>query len=155
MTALKKTTWVDKWLVYDYDDFLARILKLDTFLPSQFYGNEGLPRHLEGERRLMLAILKDTVECLEKYREASSSSGRELYQNALEWVEDKSTGWLFSFTNICDLLGYDPNYLRKFLLKREHTTAKSTRARVSRFLDGNGPSRDRHPLGDLSRRRMQ
>ena len=128
-----------------YDDFLARILEPDTFLPSLFYGNEGLPRHLEGERRLMLALLKDAVECLKKYRAARSSPGRELYQNALEWIEDESTGWLLSFANICDLLGYDPNYLRKFLLKREHTTAKSTRARVYPFLDGNGPSRNRHP----------
>ncbi len=103
----------------------------------------------------MLAILKDAVECLEKYREASSSPGRELYQNALEWIEDKSTGWLFSFNNICDLLGFDPDYLRKSLLKREHTTAKSTRSRLSPFLDGNGPSRNRHPLGDSSRRRTQ
>ena len=155
MTALKKTTWVDKWLVYDYDDFLARILKLDTFLPSQFYGNEGLPRHLGGERRLMAAILKDAVECLKKYRGAKSSSGRELYQNDLEWVEDESTGWLLSFTNICGLLGYDPDYLREFLLKREHKTAKSTSTRVYPFSDGNGLSRNRHPLGDSSRRRTQ
>ncbi|MCH8055941.1 MAG: hypothetical protein IH857_07310 [Deltaproteobacteria bacterium] len=116
-----------------YDDFLARILEPDTFLPSQFYGNEGLPRHLEGERGLMLAILKDAVECLQKYREASSSSGKELYQNALEWVEDKSTGWLFTFTNICDLLGFDPDYLRKSLLKREYKTTKPTKGKVYPF----------------------
>ena len=138
-----------------YDDFLARILEPDTFLPSQFCGNKGLPRHLEGERNLMLAILKDAVECLEKYRRASTRTRRELYQNALEWVEDESTGWLLSFTNICDLFGYDPNYLREFLLKREHKTAKSTGARVYPFSDGNGPSRNRHPLGDSSRRRIQ
>ena len=42
-----------------YDDFLARILEPDIFLPSQFYGNAGLSRQLEGEKRLMIAILKD------------------------------------------------------------------------------------------------
>ena len=138
-----------------YDDFLARILKLDTFLPSQSNGNEGLPRHLEGERRLMLAILKDADECLKKYRGARGRSGRELYHNDLEWVEDESTGWLLSFTTICDLLGYDPNYLREFLLKRERITAKSTSARVYPFSDGNGPSRNRHPPGNSYRRRTQ
>ena len=45
-----------------YDDFLARILEPDIFLPSQFYGNGGLSRQLEGEKRLMIAILKDAVE---------------------------------------------------------------------------------------------
>ena len=48
-----------------YDDFLARILEPDIFLPSQFYGTGGLSRQLEGEKRLMIAILKDAVECLE------------------------------------------------------------------------------------------
>lgn len=113
-----------------YDDFLARILEPDTFLPSQFYGTGVLSRQLEGEKRLMLAILKDAVECLEKYRGARSSSGRELYQNALEWTEDKGTGWLFSFNNICDLLGFDPDYLREFLLKREHKAARPARGEV-------------------------
>ncbi len=41
-----------------YDDFLATILEPDTFLPSQFYGNGGLARALEGEKRLMIAIMK-------------------------------------------------------------------------------------------------
>lgn len=108
-----------------YDDFLARILEPDTVLPSQFYGKMGLSRQLEGEKKLMLAVLKDAVECLEKYRRARSSSGKELYQNALEWVVDRNTDWLFSFTNVCDLLGFDPDYLRESLLKREHKSVKS------------------------------
>jgi hypothetical protein len=58
----------------------------------------------------MIAILKDAVECLDKYRGARNSSGRSHYENALEWVQDKGTEWLFSFTNICDLLGFDPDY---------------------------------------------
>jgi hypothetical protein len=116
-----------------YDDFLARILEPDIFLPSQFYGAGGLSRKLEGEKRLMIAILKDAVECLEKYRGARSSSGRINYQNAIDWVEDTGTEWLFSFTNICDLLGFDPHYLREELLKREHRYIKPERRRVLSF----------------------
>jgi len=110
-----------------YDDFLARILEPDIFLPSQFYGNGGLSRKLEGEKRLMIAILKDAVECLEKYRESRSDTGRISYQNAIEWVEDTDTDWLYSFTNICDLLGFDPHYLREQLLKRENRYIKPLR----------------------------
>jgi len=116
-----------------YDDFLARILEPDTCLPSQFWGNRGLSRQLEGEKRLMIAILKDAVECLEKYRSARTISGRELYQNALEWVEDKGTGWLFSFDNICGLLGFDPDYMREFLLKREQKLAKRPASKLYSF----------------------
>jgi|SRR6478672_8301467 hypothetical protein len=116
-----------------YDDFLARILEPDIFLPSQFYGNGGLSRKLEGEKRLMIAILKDAVECLEKFRDSRSSSGRSHYLSALEWVQDENTEWLFSFTNICDLLGFDPDYLREVLLKRENKYVKPFRERPLSF----------------------
>jgi hypothetical protein len=116
-----------------YDDFLARILEPDIFLPSQFYGTGGLSRQLEGEKRLMIAILKDPVECLDKYRGTRNSSGRSLYENALEWVQDKGTEWLFSFSNICDLLGFDPDYLREVLLKRENQYVKHVSGSVYSF----------------------
>ena len=113
-----------------YDDFLARILEPDIFLPSQFYGNGALSRQLEGEKRLMIAILKDAVECLEKYRGSLSSAGKISYQSAIEWVEDTDTDWLYSFTNICDLLGFDTHYLREQLLKRENRYIKPLRMRT-------------------------
>lgn len=113
-----------------YDDFLARILEPDIFLPSQFYGNGGLSRKLEGEKRLMIAIMKDAVECLEKYRGSHTSAGKISYQAAIEWVEDNDTEWLYSFTNICDLLGFDPEYLRTQLLKRENRYVEPLRTRT-------------------------
>lgn len=113
-----------------YDDFLARILEPDIFLPSQFYGSAGLSRQLEGEKRLMIAVLKDAVECLDKYRGARNSVGRCQYQNAIEWVQDTGTDWLFSFTNICDLLGFDPEYLREVLLKRENKYTRPARPKM-------------------------
>lgn len=113
-----------------YDDFLARILEPDIFLPSQFYGAGGLSRKLEGEKRLMIAILKDAVECLEKYRDARNGTGRSNYLNAVEWVEDTGTEWLYSFTNICELLGFDPSYMRETLLKRENRYIKQDRQAV-------------------------
>jgi len=113
-----------------YDDFLARILEPDIFLPSQFYGSGGSSRKLEGEKRLMIAVLKDAVECLEKYRGLRNSVARSNYENAIEWVMDNGTDWLFSFTNICDLLGFDPQYLRDVLLKRENKYVKPLGQRV-------------------------
>lgn len=113
-----------------YDEFLARILEPDVFLPSQFYGTGTLSRQVEGEKRLMIAILKDAVECLDKYRGAKNSSGRYQYQNALEWIEDRGTEWLFSFTNVCDLLGFDPDYMRDILLKRETRYKKPVDGKV-------------------------
>jgi hypothetical protein len=116
-----------------YDDFLARILEPDIFLPSQFYGTGGLSRKLEGEKRLMIAIFKDAVECLDKYRGARSSAARSQYESAIEWVKDTDTDWLFSFTNICDLLEFDPDYMREVLLKRENKYSKPVRPSMLTF----------------------
>jgi hypothetical protein len=113
-----------------YDDFLARILEPDIFLPSQFYGSGALSRKLEGERRLMIAVLKDAVECLDKYRGSRNVAGQSLYETAIEWIEDVSNDWLFSFNNICDSLGFDPDYLREVLLKRENRYNKPVRQKV-------------------------
>ena len=128
-----------------YDDFLARIVEPDVFLPSQFYGSGGLSRQLDGEKRLMIAILKDAVECLNKYRGARSSLGSSQYQNALEWIEDEGTEWLFSFNNICDLLGFDPDYLRKVLIKKEGRYANSVRGKIYSFPVANGAGRGSTP----------
>jgi len=40
---------------------------------------------------------------------------------------------LFSFTNICDLLGFDPQYMREVLLKRESKFSKAPRRRMLSF----------------------
>jgi hypothetical protein len=128
-----------------YDDFLARILEPDVFLPSQFYGTGGLSRQVDGEKRLMIAILKDAVECLNKYRGARSSLGSSQYHNALEWVEDEGTDWLFSFNNICDLLGFDPGYLRKMLIKKEGRYANPVRGKIYSFPVANGAGRGSTP----------
>jgi len=72
----------------------------------------------------MIAVFKAAVECLEKYRSSRNSLGQELYENSLDWIVDQGTEWLFSFNNICGLLGFDPDYTRSFLLKREQKLAR-------------------------------
>ena len=81
----------------------------------------------------MVPSLKGRLSCGENGCAARSSAGRELYQNALEWIEDQGTGWLFSFNNICGLLGFDPDYMREFLLKREQKLARPVRGKVYTF----------------------
>src|SRR5688572_4113453 len=116
-----------------YDDFFERIIEPDIFLPSQFYGTGGLSRKLEAETRPMTAIFKDAVGCFDKYRGSSSSAGRSHYDSAIEWVKDTDTDWLFSFTNICTLLEFDPDYMREGLLKRENKYSKPVRPSMLTF----------------------
>jgi|GEM_PF-4363829 len=69
----------------------------------------------KGEERLMLAVLKDAVECIERYRYEYGSRSRSAYHEALRWVRGHDPTWLFSFENVCLGLNLDPMRLRSML----------------------------------------
>ena len=68
-----------------------------------------------GEERLMLAILKDAVDCIERYRYGRKVGSRPEYQAALAWVHTNDHTWLFSFENICVGLDLNSERLRSAL----------------------------------------
>lgn len=72
-------------------------------------------RYEKGEERLMLAVLKDAVECIERYRYEYGSRSRSTYHEALHWVRGRDRTWLFSFENVCLGLDLDPMRLRSLL----------------------------------------
>lgn len=89
----------------------------DTLLPAQYSATTRRTLHLEPEKRLMLAVLEDGIACFQQYATASRPKGRTLFQEAQEWILDKEDGGLYSFANICDALGFDPDYLREGLMR--------------------------------------
>jgi hypothetical protein len=71
---------------------------------------------LEGEEKLMFAVLEKGVEYFQKYVLAKDERGKKLFQEAEEWILDKNSDWLYSFENICEVLGLHPDYMRQGLL---------------------------------------
>lgn len=90
----------------------------DSLLPAQFYRTFGRRLKARGELRLMVAVLEDAVECYRKYAAAQDEEGRRLFQEAAAWVQSRDRRYLFSFENICELLGIDPDCLRAGLQRR-------------------------------------
>ena len=86
----------------------------DTLLPEQFFSILGR-KPLQGEKRLLLAMLEDAVHCFQTYLLARKPHERRLFQEAQEWIESLDTHWFFSFENICDILGIDPGRIREAL----------------------------------------
>ena len=72
-------------------------------------------RYWEPEERLMLAVLDDAIACFQKYAFARDRKGKVLFQEAEEWVQATNHDWPFSFVNICEMLGFGPDYLRQGL----------------------------------------
>jgi len=60
----------------------SSLTRLDIILPSQHFG----PRRKQTpERRLMIAVLHDALDCLEKHRCATGSQSRRLFREAKHW----------------------------------------------------------------------
>jgi hypothetical protein len=81
-------------------------------LPSQHFG----PRRKQApEQRLMIAVLHDALDCVDKYRFATSARGRRLFHEAKQWFFADDTKWPYSFECICGVLDLDPNAVRQRL----------------------------------------
>jgi hypothetical protein len=87
----------------------------DVLLPAQFFAAFRRAAGIERERLLMLAVLEDAVDCYQKHAHSNEPRGRQLFDEAVEWVESDDRSWLFSFENICDTLEINADYVRRGL----------------------------------------
>jgi hypothetical protein len=97
------------------DEKLPGLFEPDTLLPIQYFEAMRRKHLLEGEKRLILSVLEDAVECFMKCIDASSSKGQRLFRDADEWIALEDKHWVFSFDNVCDMLDINPEYLRRGL----------------------------------------
>jgi hypothetical protein len=85
----------------------------------------GPLRHRQApEEQLMIAVLQDALDCLVKYRFATTHFERRLFEDARRWIlADRAVG-PFSFAFICATLGLETNAVRRCL--RANATAQRT-----------------------------
>jgi hypothetical protein len=82
----------------------------------QFFAGLKRKAQADGERRLMLAILEDAVDCFQKYAMVKDGRGRQLFAEAEQWFLSDDRRWPFSFVNVCEALEIQPQFLRRGLL---------------------------------------
>jgi PAS domain-containing protein len=99
------------------DEKFASLFQPDTLLPAQYYGNLRRRNLLQPEMQLTLAILEDAINCFQDNLTAESGKGKKLFNEAEEWILDEDGDWIFSFRNVCELLGFNPSYMRQGLLR--------------------------------------
>jgi hypothetical protein len=71
----------------------------------------------EGEQRLMLAVLENALEDFQKYVLATDKRGKELFQEAEEWIFETDSPSFYSFENICEHLQLAPDYVRRGFIR--------------------------------------
>lgn len=82
------------------------LLRSDVSVPTA----ELLP-----EQRLMIALVRDALRCIERYRYARDTRGRRLFAQEAQWVLSNDTDWLYAFTRCCESLDLDPEAVRRTL----------------------------------------
>ena len=65
----------------------------------------------QAERDLMLAVLEDGIACFQGYFSKPSRTNERLFLETEEWIRSNDDG-VFSFNNVCEILGLDPDALR-------------------------------------------
>ena len=113
------------------------IAELDTtscdtsgILPAQMSVGVRWNGDTSGPRALMLAVLEDTVYCIERGRRRRGFRARRLGADAEAWVRSDSRDWPFSFVNICEVLGFDADRFRKRLLVMGNDASDGRRIRL-------------------------
>jgi hypothetical protein len=82
------------------------LLRSDISVPTA----ELLP-----EQRLMIALVRDALRCIERYRYARDTRGRRLFAQEAQWVLSNDTDWLYAFARCCESLNLDPEAVRRTL----------------------------------------
>ncbi len=118
-------------------DRFVNLFEPDTLLPAQFFAAFSRESTVVRERKLMLAVLQDAVECYQKYALARDPRGRLLFEDANEWISSGEREWPFSYENICDVLGLNHEYIRRGLSKwrQQKGPIRHTVAKIVSVLD--------------------
>ncbi|MGB7947751.1 MAG: hypothetical protein WCH75_08730 [Candidatus Binatia bacterium] len=99
------------------DDRIASLFQPDTLLSSQYFDNMHRRTVLDPEKKLILAILEDAVDCFKENHVAEGGRRKMLFDDAEQWIRADGGDWVFSFDHICEALGLSPAYVRQGLLR--------------------------------------
>jgi hypothetical protein len=102
------------------NDTFTHLLQPDTILPVQYFAGLRRKGSSEPERRLVIAVLEDAVECFQKHLFATHRKPRVLFSDAEEWFESTDRSWPYSFENVCELLQINADYMRAGLAAWKH-----------------------------------
>lgn len=70
------------------------------------------------ERRLMIAVLEDAIECWLANLSAARGIRRARFAEVAAWFRAEDRAWPFSFVNICDACSLDPAVIRRMLARK-------------------------------------
>ncbi len=96
---------------------LASLFQPDTLAHDEYFEVFRRKTYLEPEKELMLAVFEDAVLCFQNYMFAQDKKRVALFREAEDWIMEQNDDLVFSFENICEVLGFNPGYICQRLLR--------------------------------------
>lgn len=107
-------------------------------LSAQFFP-KNFPRRVEGEMRLMAAVLENAIHVYQQNFDKRGMKSERLFREEEEWFQARDYRWPFSFVNVCAALNLDPEYILMQLRKwKEGEEKKKGEAAVEDFIHRGG-----------------
>ena len=114
------------------DEKIGSLFQPDSLLSTQYFETLRRKTLVEPEKRLMLAILEDGINCFQENLRAQDVRRSRLFQDAEAWIVELDGDWVFSFENVCEALDINPAYVRQGLVRwRENKLSKHPEPRSS------------------------
>lgn len=110
---------------------LDALIEPDILASFQYFDRRRQTTEMEPEKTLMAAVLEDAIDCYKRYATARNGKGKRLFAEAEVWLMEEDGDWLFSFANICAILGLSSGLIRAGLLlwKRQQSLLNAPRRR--------------------------
>jgi hypothetical protein len=119
------------------------VFQPDILIGPQYLATYRRRFHLEPERVLMLAVLEDAIVCFQDNVNAVCKRKCLLHEEAEQWINDSDRSYFFSFESICETLGFDPDYLRRGLIRWKQAALEKKRRRDHAIQPGRVAGRSR------------
>lgn len=91
------------------------------------------------ERALMVAVLRDALECAE-HVQSQDATRRRHAMAACAWISSEAVHWLYAFESICDVLEMDPWTVRAIVQRQLNARAREVTRRPARVVPISRPS---------------
>ena len=114
------------------EEALGQGYEPDILLPEQYNELRRRRHELDGELKLMFAVLEDAIQCYLNNMNAKSRQRRILFYEARYWMQSKNGKGLFAYQTLCEALGIDSDRLSR-ILEQHRRDAMRGRAPAQRL----------------------
>ena len=104
----------------DYRNAEEKVVSLfepDMLQSAQYLESLRRKTPIEPEKKLMLAVLEDAINCFQANVMAERGRRKKLFDETVDWFLDRNDDWIFSFGSVCEILRLNPEYVRRGLLR--------------------------------------